>query len=174
MGSYCQLHEHTLHQWHEEKRQRRHQQSQEPAEARWAPFEQSMIYTTCCSQHTFAWTKREPTFPLYKGKLRKIEIAKSIKKNLSAFIIRQKYQYSIFKHFSTTTYHLPFCFWLFFLSSICHLNRSITERWDQQKSLWEIQEGTLSSTAHHRQCSALGEIWWWVYLCSCWVFVSLS
>lgn len=114
MGSYCQLHEHTLHQWHEEKRQRRHQQSQEPAEARWAPFEQSMIYTTCCSQHTFAWTKREPTFPLYKGKLRKIEIAKSIKKNLSAFIIRQKYQYSIFKHFSTTTYHLPFCFWLFF------------------------------------------------------------
>lgn len=44
MGSYCQLHEHTLHQWHEEKRQRRHQQSQESAAARWAPFEQTDLH----------------------------------------------------------------------------------------------------------------------------------
>lgn len=44
-----------------------------------------------------------------------------------------------------------------------HLHRSSPERWDQQKSLWEVQEGTHLSTALDRQRRALREIWWWVF-----------
>lgn len=54
------------------------------------------------------------------------------------------------------------CFGLIDEPPVLFCHRSSAEGWDQQKSLWEVQEGTQLSPAHYRQRCAFREIRWWV------------